>query len=1523
MRSKNIEDVYPLSPMQQGMLFHSLFAPASGVYIQQPNYELHGNLDISAFERAWQQVVDRHPILRTAFVWELEKSIQIVGRHVRLPLEQHDWRGLSLAEQQKRLEAFLQADRHRGFELSKAPLMRLTIIQVCEDAYQFICSHHHLLLDGWSLFLLLGEALAFYEAFCLGKDLHLKRPRPYREYITWLLQQDISKPKRFWQQQLGGVRAPTSLVVDRPPDSLVSQEESYAEQQIQLSAAATAALQSLARQHQLTLNTLVQGVWALLLSRYSSQKDVVFGATSSGRPVALVGCEYMIGLFINTLPVRVRVTPEESLLPWLKQLQAQQVELLEYEYSPLMEIQGWSEVPRGVPLFESIVVFENYPVDASLQKRNVDLEIRDVPSMGRTNYPLTVAVAVRPFSLNIWYDKHRFDTCTIRRMLGHLQTMLTGIVANPDQRLEDLPLLTEAERHQLLVEWNDTQADYPKDQCIHQLFEAQVERSPDAIAVVFEDQQLTYRELNAKANQLAHHLRALGVAPEVLVGICVERSLEIVVGLLGILKAGGAYVPLDPDYPKQRLAFMLEDSQVPVLLTQEKFKETLPYHQAKVICLDADWAAIAQERADNPIAGTKADNLAYVIYTSGSTGTPKGAMNTQAGVCNRLLWMQDAYQLTAADRVLQKTPFSFDVSVWEFFWPLTTGARLVVAQPGGHRDSAYLVKLIAQEQITTLHFVPSMLRIFLEQGLEACNCLKRVICSGEALPFDLQQRFFGRLGAELHNLYGPTEAAIDVTAWACKRGSTGQVVPIGSPIANVQIYLLDAELRLVPVGIPGELYIGGVGLARGYFNRPELTAEKFIPNPFSEESGRLYRTGDIGRYRPDGTIEYLGRIDDQVKVRGFRIELGEIEAVLSQHPAVRETVVLAQEDLHGDKRLVAYVVAGQQPAPSISDLRRFLIEKLPEYMVPAAFVQIEALPLTPNGKVDRQALPAPDTARPELDKAFVAPRTPVEAKLAEIWAGVLAVEQVGIHDNFFELGGDSILTIQIISRANQVGLHLTPKQLFQHQSIAGLAAVCVTTQGLQAEQGLVTGAVPLTPIQQWFFEQNLTDPHHFNQAVLLEIQQLDLALLEQAVQQLLLHHDALRLRFERTESGWQQLLASPDPMPFTSVDFSALAEAEQGPAIEAAATELQTSLNLSTGPLMRVALFDLGAYVPRRLLLIIHHLIVDGVSWRILLEDLQTAYQQLSRKETMQLPAKTTSFQHWSYRLREYAHSGQLQQRYWLDQSRRHGGTRLPVDYPGGNNTVASTQQISTSLSMEETQALLQEVPKAYNTQINDVLLTALVQAFAQWTGDRSLLVDLEGHGREKIFDDVDVSRTVGWFTTLFPVLLNLGEASHPGDALKVVKEQLRGIPNRGIGYGLLRYLRDDKIEETLETLPQAEVIFNYLGQFDQTFSELSLFGLAQESSGPTRSLQGKRCHLLEINGLVSGGQLRLDWTYSKNLYRKATLESLAQSFVEALRSLIAHCQSPAAGGYTPSDFPDVDLSQGQLEKALAEIDLA
>jgi len=1022
---KNIEVFYPLSPMQQGMLFHSLYAPDAGIYFQQLNHTLVGKLDIPHFKRAWQQVLARHPILRTSFVWDdLKEPVQVVHREVSLPIETHDWRELSAGQQQSRLESFLREDREQGFQLPRAPLMRLALIKVADDTYQFIWSFHHLLLDGWSVPLILGEVFTFYRAYCRGEQIELEQPRPYGDYISWLRQQDRSKAEVFWRTTLSGFAAPTSLLTGGASQGQGEQKAHFDEQRSEISRATTVALQSLAQEHQLTLNTLVQGAWGILLSRYSGEQDVVFGGVVSGRPAKLVGVEKMVGLFINTLPVRLKVEPDARVLSWLKQLQRQQVEAREYEYSSLIEVQGYIEAERGKPLFESILAFENYPKDISLHDEGKALEVRNVSAYSRTNYPLTVVVGPSSeLRLKILYDTNRFEAAAITRMLGHIQVLMESIAAGAEQKISELRLLTQDEQRQLLVQWNDTETEYAGDVCIHQLFEKQVESTPDAVAAVFKDKKIIYRELNSRANNLAHHLRALGIGPDVRVAICLERSLDMLIGTLGILKAGGAYVPLDPTYPKDRLSFMLEDAEATVLLTHQRLLPTMPGYGGRLICLDADWKDIAVESRENPNCNVKAENLAYVIYTSGSTGTPKGVMVEHKSAVSYLCWVNESLVSDRFKLLPAVTGLTFDASLKQLFAPLLRGGVVWIPSNETVAQTSALLDAVSAQSNVGLNCVPSLWKSILDavnsgEAVMPTGSLTSLFVGGEQLSKSLVDLSFAALPhLQIWNLYGPTEVTANA---AVARITPDGDITIGRPIANTLIYLLDSQMQPVPVGVTGQLHIGGERLARGYLNRAELTAENFIPDPFSRRPGaRMYRTGDLGRYLPDGQIEYLGRLDHQVKMRGYRVELGEIEAVLRQNAAVSDAVVVAQRDAAGGNRFVAYVVQNQGRAFSARELRNFLKEKLPEYMLPAVFMPLDALPLMPNGKLDRHALPEPEGARPELEAAYVPPRNEVERSIAAIWQEALQVEKVGIHDNFFDLGGHSLLMVRVQGRLRQ------------------------------------------------------------------------------------------------------------------------------------------------------------------------------------------------------------------------------------------------------------------------------------------------------------------------------------------------------------------------------------------------------------------------------------------------------------------------------------------------------------------------
>jgi amino acid adenylation domain-containing protein/non-ribosomal peptide synthase protein (TIGR01720 family) len=1593
------------------------------------------------------------------------------------------------------------------------------------------------------------------------------------------------------------------------------------------------------------------------------------------------------------------------------------------------------------PLFQVIFQLLNAP---SLGARNRAADSNGAAALdvysGTAKFDLELSLFDGPQQLAGFfeYSTDLFDASTLARIARHFQVLLESIVADPDTPLSRLPLLAPGEREQMIRAWNDTRCEYPRERCVHELFALQAQRSPHAVAIVDSGQSWTYRILDERANALAHRLAAHGVGPGTLVAVCMERSAAMIAALLAVLKSGAAYAPVDPSYPRSRIAFMLADTDACVVVTQQRLLDRLPDGPAERICVDGDagWPVGGARKC--PESAVTPQHVAYVMYTSGSTGIPKGARIPHYAI-NRLVQGTDYITFEPSDRVAHASNTSFDAATFEIWGPLLAGARVVVFAHDMLLSPASFAGELRRQGVSTLFLTTALFNQLASENPQVFQPLRHMLFGGSAADPKWARRVL-REGApqRLLHVYGPTESTT-FAAWHLitdvPEGATH--IPIGRPIANTELYVLDRHREPVPIGVPGELYIGGDGLAHGYLRRDELTAEKFVPHPFRIDAAkRLYRTGDLVCRRADGNLEFLGRIDNQIKIRGFRVELGEIEAALGLHPAVQEACVDARPDAYGDKRLVAYVVprpvdtrtdasiARQQVdswreifdkhiysqladsgdptfntsgwdsrytgapispqemrewvddsvqrivafaprsiyeigcgtglllfrlaplctayrgsdvsataldyvrrvmsqpgrelaqvelsqceadnfdriepgsfdavvlnsvvqyfptvdylqrvlegavravrpgghvfvgdvrslpllpmlhasierfkaepslsptqlddrvqaslanetelavAPSffttlpqriagidrvevlpkrgcahneltrfrfqvvihvggasnsqvlpewidwresrwsLSDLRQhlaqdrptvlglarvanarllgepgafeasarddppdlkgrrqhdepraaldpqdllaleddlpyrvvlswsrhgaegdfdvailhrdhnsanpavrfpveasprraiahyannplrretarqlvpqlrsFLLERLPDFMVPAAFVVIWALPLTPNGKVDRNALPAPDGIRPELERDYIPPGSQAEQTLARIWSEVLGVLRVGANDNFFELGGDSILSIQIVARAKQAGWQLTPQQIFQHQTVAELAAVAFPLVESIPEQGLVTGEVPLTPIQRWFFEQALEEPHHFNQAVVLPIARTtDATLMRQAFAHLLRHHDALRLRFEHRDRRWRQCHADPDPsVAFEEVDLTGLPAARRATELQRSAARLQSSLDLSNAPLARAALYRLDARNSDGLLLVIHHLVVDGVSWRILLEDLQTCYSQLARGEAPKLPDKTTSFQRWAQRLVQYASSSSVLQElsFWL-QGPVHV-TALPVDHERGPNTVASARDIEVALTSQETDALLKEVPAAFRTQVIEALLTALGQALERYSGSSQLLIDLEGHGREPLFDGFDLTRTVGWFTSVYPVWLSIKSGARASETLKSVKEQLRRIPNRGVGYGVLRYLSEDlQMRQRLGELAHAQVRFNYFGQFATNHAEAApAKSCGVESGGPSCSPAGRRYCLLEINARVERGTLRVVWTFSENRHRRDTVQRLADDFLAALRELLNSARPGDKSNYSPSDFPNLNLNQDELDKLLGAL---
>jgi len=1494
----DVENIYPVAPVQEGLLFHSFYETRSGIYVEQLSFLLRGKLDVKAFERAWRKVVDRHDILRTAFVWEkADEPLQVVSRGVAARLTTEDWRGLSASEQKQRFDSFLQSDRKQNFALDQAPLMRLALFQVDEDVHRFVWSHHHLLLDGWSLPLILNEVFTFYEEFVEGRELPLKPAPQYLNYIAWLQKQDFTASEAFWRQTLESFSTPTPLTLDRTQEPSTDLTHVYGEEQSHVSQATTAALQSFARRQRLTLNTVLQAAWALVLHRYSRSEDIVFGTTVSGRPVSLPEVQETVGIFINTLPVRVQIPSGGRVLTWLQELQDKQAELQKHEHTPLIEIQGWSEVRRGTPLFESILVLLNYPITAALQQSQKTLRIEEPKWFEQTNYPLTIQVTPGPqLLLRATYDPHRFDAQTAQRMLGHFRTVLESIVAQPDARLSEISLLTEAER-QLLLEWNDTQRDYVDHHCLHELFEERVERAPNAIAVTYDDEQLSYDELNRRANQLARHLRNLGVGPEVLVGICVERSIEMIVGLLGILKSGAAYVPLDSSYPLERLSFMLEDATPGVLLTQEKLLEILPSHWGHTICLDSDWPIIAAEDEQNLPRIATEENLAYVIYTSGSTGRPKGAMLTHKGVVNCVRWMQETYKLDETDRFLLKTSLNFDPSVWELFWTLWVGGRVVVARPEGHLDTAYLVETIRREQVTTVYFVPPMLRAFLEQaGVERANSLRRVICGGEGLPKETMDRFFERLpGAALHHSYGPTEASIAATEWLCVPGANRGMAPIGRALSNTQIHLLDEHLQLVPVGAAGELYIAGVHVGRGYLNRPELTAEKFIPDPFSREPGaRFYRTGDLARYSMDGNVEFLGRIDSQVKIRGYRIELAEIEAAIASHPAVKAAVVEIKAEADGDKQLVAYLLPQEHADISAAEVRNFLRAKLPDYMVPSWIVMIAELPLTANGKVDRRRLPAPETIEAEQEQSTVGPRTPIEELLAAIWSEVLEREVPNMTVNFFELGGHSLLATQVVLRIKETfGVEMHLRSLFESPTVRELASQVEAAINAQRGWSLPVlarvkrnGEIPLSHAQQtlWFADQLTPESPLYNVVGAVRLSgDLDVLALERALVEIIQRHEALRTTFSQQQGKPVQVVAPTVNFTLPVVDLrESYVFDYESEARRLALEETRRPFDLSSGPLLRASLlrFDETEHVA---LFTMHHIVSDGWSLGVLMKEVSQLYEAYSGGEESalkELPIQYADYAMWQ---REWLAGEVLDQQlnYWLEQLAGAPETlALPVDRPRpALQSFAGAQQrfeLSTELSEQ-----LKNLGRQESCSLFMTLLTTFQILVYYYSRQEQFTVGTPVAGRSQLATE----DLIGFFVNTVVIRGELGGNPSFRELLGRVRETCLGAyANQDVPFA--------KVVEELQ--PQRDLSRSPLFQVWFTMVESPLeklrLGSVKFEEFNFEAVTAK----FDLALLVTNGEQQLSGLleYNSDLFDSSTIERMLQNLELLLRTIVAEPDS-------------------------------
>jgi amino acid adenylation domain-containing protein len=1492
-RDHNIEDVYELSPMQEGMLVQALNEPAAGLYFQQAVMPLSG-VEVAAFQHAWQCVVARHPVLRTSFHWEgLSKPVQVVHRAVHVPFEVQDWRGLPAEEQQARLHDYLRQDRQRGFVLSEAPLLRLALFRTGEETYQFVGSHHHLLLDGWSAPLVMGEVLAFYEARLRGEEPDLPTPRPFREYIAWLQQQDLSKAESFWRQRLAGFSTPTPLPGEDAADGRPGQ--GVEEHRAVLSEELTRALKELARQQQVTLNTILHGAWALLLGRYSGQQDVVFGCTVSGRPAELPGVETMIGMFVNTLPMRVRLPDKEPVGTWLKALHAGQVEAQQYEYSPLLQVQRWSEVPQGTPLFESLVVFQNTPTGAARRRpaNQPGAPTTGGPRRQRAAYPLVLEITPRPaaLTLRLAFDSGRFDPTAMARVLVHLQRLLEEMTADPARRLGDLSLLSAEERQRVVYEWNATAAPYPSDGGVARLFEAQAAQTPNQPALRWHGQEISYAELDQRANRLAWRLRQLGAGPERPIGLLWPRSPEAVVGLLAILKAGGVYLPLDPGLPEARLAYLLADAQPALVLTPARLRNRLPAPYPTVSPDEAaDAQLLAALPATPPLPAPSAEQAAYLIYTSGSTGRPKGVLVGHRAACNLATAQTQAYRLGPGCRLLQFASWTFDAALAEILRTLTSGACLVLAEPEELLPGPGLVELLHREQISHLTMPPSALAALPQADLPALRCL---IVGGEACPEELVRRWGS--GRDFINAYGPTEAAVCATWGRCRVG--GGKPSIGRPLANVRAYVLDGRLRPCPVGVVGELYLGGAGLARGYLGRPALTAEHFVPDPYGEAGGRLYRTGDRVRWRSDGELDFVGRADEQLKVRGYRIEPGEVEGALLEHPGVCGAAVTARAG-----RLVGYVVGKDGAVPSAKELGSFLRLRLPEYLVPTVFVSLGRLPRTPSGKLDRKALPEPELSQQEQEP-YEAPRNSTEETVAAIWASVLGVERVGRQANFFELGGHSLLAAQVIARLRTAfGVEAPLRTVFDHPTVAGLAEkveairrqpaqplAAVPTAAPAGEIGVKEAVCSFAQERLWFLEQLAPGGLAYSVPTMLPLRgPVKVAALGKALTELARRHETLRTRFAVRAGQPVQVIDPPAPAPLPVEDLTRLDPVkarERTRRLRAA--ERKQPFDLERGPLWRCQLVLLPGGAGE-LLLTMHHIITDGWSIGVLRRELLTLYRAFQAGRPSPLPELPLQYADYAAWQRHQLQDEGLQQQltYWRQHLAGLQPLDLPTDKPrralpqrrGGRQTVALPAELTEQL---------RQLAREQGATLFMALLAGFQALLGRYAGQEDVAVGTPITGRDR----TELEGLIGLFVNTLVLRADLSGDPSFRTLLGRIKETCLGA-----------FAHQDVPFERLvdELQPRRDLSRHPLFQVMFTLQHVPAGRAAQGEGRPAGprglpaegDLQASKfdlsLSLIESAGKVQGGL----W-YDADLFTAQTAQRLTRHFVALLGQMVAQPDAP------------------------------
>ncbi|MCP4151600.1 MAG: amino acid adenylation domain-containing protein [bacterium] len=1515
-KRSDVKDIYSLSAMQEGMLFHYIIDKDTNIFFEQLNLRIHGEIRHSLFQQAFNKLVEKYDVLRTVFVYKnTPKPRQVVLKKREATVGFEDLsRGVE-DEKEKEVANFKKKERETKYNLTRDIPMRFSLVKISENKYEIVWSFHHIIMDGWCTAILLKEILSYYGRFLRGETVILSDSAPYSDYIRWLEKQDKDTGLDYWRNYLEDYETPAIL----PKTGSGAGNTVQAELTFQIPRELGSCLKGIAHDNQVTLNSIFQLAWGILLQNYNKTSDVIFGSVVSGRPTELANVETIIGLFMNTIPLRVKSQPGEKFIHMLKKLQQDMVASRQFDYMPLVEV--LATTPLKQALVDHVIVFENYPLDIDFfnagLKKELGISLEGVYNYSEANYDLDITfIPMDETAIRIKYNPSVYNSIVMGQVKAHMINILMAAAADSACVVDNISMLTEAEKQRLTLEFNSNKIDYPLDKTIHQLFEEQADKEPEKTALNFNETRLSYKGLKEKSNRLAKILLARGIGRDRTVGILMERSPLMVTAILAIWKAGGAYIPLDTKYPVQRITGILTDSESSFLITLEQhiLPELTEEYAGPLLAIDRLESEIAGQERNDPGLKIETADLAYVIYTSGSTGKPKGVMVEHRGMTNHMWAKINDLQLTPGSIVAQNASHCFDISIWQFFAALSVGGTTVIYPNRLTYDPLQFIDRVTNDGITILEVVPSYLSAMLDNPDHSTGKFKHLqylLVTGETVKTELVKKWFEKYPSiKMMNAYGPTEASDDITHYLMEKEPQMEQIPIGYPVQNLNLYIVDRNMKLCPVGVKGEICVSGIGVGRGYLKDAEKTRAVFLEDPFREEEGiRMYKTGDLGRLSPEGYIDFFGRIDHQVKIRGFRIELGEIETGLMKHKDIKEAVVIVSTTDTGDTFLCAYYTSKKEL--SVSPLRKTLASDLPDYMIPSYFIKLDSMPLTPNGKIDRKALPHPEG---EIDTGveYAPPETPVQELLVNAWQDVLGVVKVGIDDDYFALGGDSIKAIQVASRLYNKELKLEIQHLMEVPNIRELSAYIKPLKQTGSQEP-VEGDVKLTPIQKWFFENDYTDMFHINQAFLLKAKKsFHRQTVEKVFTQLVRHHDALRIVFETGDAKVKQINRGIAGKLFDLEFFDLLEENVPETVIEEKCMRIQGEMDLKYGPLLKLGLFKTrdGDY----LLLACHHLVIDGVSWRIILEDFASAYGQAEKGETIELPLKTTSFKEWAEGLHEYCITNKLLQElaYW-QQLQEAVVLPLPKNRTTDDFRVMNSKVEALSLSEEYTMKLLKETNHAYNTEINDILLTGLAMALKDWTGKDNALLDIEGHGREDIIEDIVTTRTVGWFTSLFPLVLHTAGMKDIPGMIKNTKEMLRQVPQKGIGFGILKYITPSEYKAGFPFNLQPEIKFNYLGQFDEDF-ETELFSLGNVSAGNPVSLNSEREYLLDIYGMVTGGTLTLSVSYNEKECDKENITSLTGHYKSRLQQIIDHCTGREDTELTLSDFSSTQMDNEDME---------